>query len=240
MCSPFSARQLQLYLLRPNHEREHLVPPAEVEFVQRGPATMGRPDQRAPLRRRGEVDVGHRRRHRAERGRAERGRAVEVCIDELQLLIVVRIRVLVRARVIRIIHTASEVRVVEVRVLVIEAEGVPDLLAHHEIPPRRGVVRRGVEVRVVHLDYPLGDMAATEPDLRQPEPAIGTVLAVADLHAPAGRSATFRGVEPATIVVSSTVDWLQSVDVVARDESQTEDTLSPSLRVKGLLVRAQW
>src|SRR6266508_2460943 len=45
---------------------------------------------------------------------------------------------------------------------------------------------------------------------------------------------------PATIVVSSTVDLLQSLDVVARIESHCEDTLSPSLTVNGFAVRAQW
>src|SRR5215204_5128262 len=45
---------------------------------------------------------------------------------------------------------------------------------------------------------------------------------------------------PATIGVSSTVDLLQSEEVVFRILSQVEDTLSPSCSVNGLAVRAQW
>jgi len=45
---------------------------------------------------------------------------------------------------------------------------------------------------------------------------------------------------PFTIVVSRTVDALQSDDVVTRMGSQTELTLSPSLSVNGFAVRAQW
>jgi hypothetical protein len=46
--------------------------------------------------------------------------------------------------------------------------------------------------------------------------------------------------KPWTIVLSKTLDWLQSPDVVPRYESQALVTLSPSFNVNGLLVRAQW
>jgi hypothetical protein len=43
-----------------------------------------------------------------------------------------------------------------------------------------------------------------------------------------------------TMVVSRTVDLLQSLDVVARYESHWEVTLSRRTTVKGLAVRPQW
>jgi len=42
------------------------------------------------------------------------------------------------------------------------------------------------------------------------------------------------------MAVSRTVDLLQSEDVVVRTLPQPPETLSPSFRVNGLLVRAQW
>jgi hypothetical protein len=45
---------------------------------------------------------------------------------------------------------------------------------------------------------------------------------------------------PATTVVSNTDDLVQSDDAVASVASQAEETLSPSLTVNGLAVRAQW
>src|SRR5438034_1861816 len=45
---------------------------------------------------------------------------------------------------------------------------------------------------------------------------------------------------PATIVVSSIVDWLQSLEVLPRYGFQLDDRLSPNLTLNGLLVRAQW
>src|SRR6478735_2224590 len=50
----------------------------------------------------------------------------------------------------------------------------------------------------------------------------------------------FGRVEPATTVVSRTVDLVQSLLAPARLASQALETLSPSLTVNGLLVRAQW
>jgi hypothetical protein len=50
----------------------------------------------------------------------------------------------------------------------------------------------------------------------------------------------FGVVVPTTTVVSSTVDLLQSVEVVLRYDVQVEVRLSPSLSVNGFAVRAQW
>src|SRR5512138_2427563 len=45
---------------------------------------------------------------------------------------------------------------------------------------------------------------------------------------------------PATMVVSSTLDWLQSLEAVTSIASHCPDTLSPNFIVKGFAVRAQW
>ena len=166
---------------------------------------VGRPDQLAPLGRaqlgrRVEVDVIRRRRHLADGERADGGRAaVEVRVDYPQLLVIMGVRMLVAELVfncavwvVRVVHARPQVRVVERSVLVIEAECVADLLAHHEVSPRGGVVFRGVKVRVVELGDALRDVEATDPDLSQAEPAVIAVGGGADLHASAGGLAVLR------------------------------------------------
>src|SRR5919112_3960116 len=95
-------------------------------------------------------------------------------------------------RIVGVIHARTQVRVVVALVLVVEAEGVTDLLAHYQVPPRGLVVLRGIEVRVVQLGRGLRDVLAANPDLSDAQPAILAVGTVADLHPPTRRTAGIR------------------------------------------------
>src|SRR5215218_2323709 len=96
------------------------------------------------------------------------------------------------AWVVGVVHAGPEIGVVEVLVLMVEAEGVADLLAHYHLSPRGRVVLRGVEVSIVDLGSALHDVAAANPDLSQAEPAVGAIRCVADLHPPTCRTASGR------------------------------------------------
>src|SRR5215210_4894726 len=91
-------------------------------------------------------------------------------------------------RVIGVVHARPEVRVVGDLILVVEAEGVAELLAHHQLPARRCVVLWGAEVGAVHLGRGLRDVLAAGPYLSDAQPAILAVGTVADLHPPARRT----------------------------------------------------
>src|SRR6266516_5144918 len=100
-----------------------------------------------------------------------------MAVDDVDLLIVVRVgmqvaQLIVRAiRIAGVVHAGAEISVIEIRVLMIEAEGMADFLAHHELAPRRSVVLARIEVRVVDFDRPLYDVTATsDPDLRDAQP----------------------------------------------------------------------
>ena len=95
------------------------------------------------------------------------------------------------ARVVGVVHARPEIGVVEVLILMVEAEGVADLLAHHHLPPRGRVVLSGAEIRIVDLGSALHDVAAN-PDLSHAEPAVGAIRCVAHLHPPTCRSASSR------------------------------------------------
>ena len=58
-----------------------------------------------------------------------------------------------------------------VLILVIETEGVGDLLAYHMSPPLGRVVGGLVEVVVVHLGGRLRDVLSADPDRGDAEPA---------------------------------------------------------------------
>ena len=74
--------------------------------------------------------------------------AVDVC----QHLVIMVIRMLVASWVARVVHARAQVGIVEVLVLMMQPEVVPDLLAHDERSPRCCVVARaGRIVGVVHL-----------------------------------------------------------------------------------------
>lgn len=108
-------------------------------------------------------------------------------IDAAKLIVVALVRMLVRAWVIRVVHARPKVRVAKVLVLVIKPEGMPDLLADYYLAPGWSVVRTRVEVAVVQLDGACGDVISTDPDLRQPKPAVEAVPTVTDLHRPRSR-----------------------------------------------------
>src|SRR5215217_9472028 len=99
---------------------------------------------------------------------------------------------LVGCGIVSVVHARPEVRGVEVLVLVIETEGVADLLAHHQVPPCSGVVLCGVEVRIVDLGSALRDVLAADPDLGDAKPAVVAVGTVADLYPSTGRTAVLR------------------------------------------------
>src|SRR5690349_15342140 len=117
-------------------------------------------------------------------------RRIEVRIDRLELLEVVVVRMLVRRRVVRVVHAGPEIRIVEILVLMIETPRVSDFLAHHELSPLRCVVAECIRVvRVVQLHRGLRDVVTADPDLRDAEPAVLTVRIVADFHATRGWTA---------------------------------------------------
>src|SRR6266540_739637 len=124
---------------------------------------------------------------------ADGGRAVQMRIDYLQLFIVVRVRMLVRAWVIRVIHARSKIRVVKVLILVIKPKRMADLLARNEISPRRRIVGERVEICVVELDRALSNVIpASNPDLRDSQPAVIAIRGIANLDSSARRSAIPR------------------------------------------------
>lgn len=108
-------------------------------------------------------------------------------VDNIQLFEVVSVRsralcvCRIRACVRKVVH-ASILRAA-VGGLMIEPEGVSDLLTHHVQPLVRIVVLGSVKVRVVHLGRALRDVgAASDVNRSHPEPAIIAVSAIADLR----------------------------------------------------------
>jgi hypothetical protein len=75
---------------------------------------------------------------------------------------------------------------------VAKPEGVADLLARHQMSPAGRVVRRGVEVCIIHLGGTLHDVPTANPDRSQTEPAVPAILRVADLYPPTRRIASLR------------------------------------------------
>src|SRR5215213_3215780 len=93
------------------------------------------------------------------------------------------------ARVVGVVHARPEIGVVEDLVLMVEAEGMADLLTHHQVSPGGRVVLCGFEIRVVDLGSALHNVATVDPDLCYAEPAVGAIPIVADLHPPTSRTA---------------------------------------------------
>src|SRR5215211_4658920 len=109
-----------------------------------------------------------------------------------------RIRVLVgessicaqgAAWVVGVVHARPEIGVVEVLVLMVEAEGVADLLTHYHVSPSGRVVLFAFEICIVDFGSTLHDVATVDPDLGYAEPAVGAISIVADLHPPTTRTA---------------------------------------------------
>src|SRR5262245_48525431 len=93
--------------------------------------------------------------------RADRGESVKMSVDAYQLLIIMCIRMLIAGRPVGIagvVHTGTQVWIVEVLVLVIEAKIMSNLLTHHQATPGGSVVLSLVEIRIIHFGDSLGDM----------------------------------------------------------------------------------
>jgi len=173
--------------LCPDHERHEAVSVPEVSLERLRTSAARAVHQASPLRRGVHIE-----RVPARRQGASGVGGIEMRVNGFELLVVVLIRVLVRRRIARVIHAGPERGIVEVLVLVIEPERVTHLLAHYQLSPRRRVVRCGIEIGVVHLDGTLRDVAAADPDLRDAQPAVIAVRAVADLNTSRGRLAVAR------------------------------------------------
>lgn len=175
-------------LLRPDHVGIHAPAVAKVLHIGFHHAATLAAQQPPPLTGSRQLQIGHRRRHRRQRGTV-----VVVAVNGLQLRVVVSIGVLVAFRTTGVVHAGAEVFVIEVLVLMAQPEIVADLLAHHQLAPGRRIVAGGPEVAVVELGGALHDMAAAGPDLRQPQPAVIAVQRIADLDPAARRPATLGG-----------------------------------------------
>jgi hypothetical protein len=68
------------------------------------------------------------------------------------------VRVLVCRWIVRVVHARSQVRIVEILILVIQSQRVPNLLTRNQIPPRRSVISRRVEVSIVQFHCALRDV----------------------------------------------------------------------------------
>src|SRR5678816_4639779 len=97
---------------------------------------------------------------------------------------------LIRLRIARVVHAGVEIRVVEVFVLMIKAEGMANFLAGHEVAPRRRVIRCALKVTVVELRRALGDVdGVSDPDLGDAEPTVEAVWRDAHFNAAGLRTA---------------------------------------------------
>ncbi len=73
----------------------------------------------------------------------------------------------------------------------IKSESVADLLTHDKILPSCGVVWRAIKVSIVDFCYPLGNVAAADPNLSYSKPAVIAIFAVANFYASASCAAIF-------------------------------------------------
>src|SRR5262245_30023404 len=93
---------------------------------------------------------------------AQRSASVGGSVDAQQLIVITLVGTCIGRRSIGIagvIHTGPKVRIVEIRVMVVESKGMSDLLAGHQRTPRRGVILRSdAEVGVIELHRALGDV----------------------------------------------------------------------------------
>ena len=146
-----------------------------------------------------------------------------MAVDRFQLVVVVAVWLFVArpirsaaVRIVRVIHTGAEDRVVEGLVLMVEAEVVPDFLAHHQAPPRRGVVGRGIEVTVVEPRGGSGDVRAADGDPRHAEPAVAAVGPLHTSMRPVVALQLRERDSPGTLVRFRTVDALHSLIAVVQ------------------------
>ena len=164
--------------LRPNDEGEDFFFAGGFAYEERGFAIAAGADGLAPGTLIIVIYFGSAAYHALPYGRAP----IEMGINICQHSIIVLIRMLVRGWIIRIIHTGAEIGIVEVFILMIQPEGVPDFLTHHEIAPRWCIVCRRIEVRVVELGHSFGNVTAADPYLSEAEPAVVAVFVAAHFY----------------------------------------------------------
>lgn len=171
--------------------REYLIPAAKIKLIKGRLAIFRLPHLFTPVL----LIVKRELVHGCRRCLANRGRCVQMRINDEQLVVIMLIGMLIAGRsrrIIGVVHTGTQIKIRLGRILVVKAEGMPNLLAQDEIFPRRGVVRCGAKVGVIHLHRALCDVEAAHPDLGYPQPSRASVLAITDLHAPQGRIALCR------------------------------------------------
>ena len=89
----------------------------------------------------------------------------------------------------RVIHTGTEVWIVEILILMVKPKVMRNFLAHDKPPPGRSVVSGSVKIRIIHLGNGLSDMYTTSnPYLRDTKPAVVAVSGITGLDSPAGRT----------------------------------------------------
>src|SRR6266702_3684904 len=140
---------------------------------------------------------------RAGMSRSAQGPASRTGIgDAQQFIVVAPVGTCIGRRSIGIagvIHASSQILIVEIRVLVVEAESMSDLLAGYQSPPGWGVILRpGAEVRVIEFHCTLGNVVTCrQPDLGYAKPPGVAIGSAANFVAAAGR-ATVAGLRTAS------------------------------------------
>ncbi len=128
--------------LCPDDERDDTLAVRQIALENLRLAAMRDFDELSPFGRVVESRI------RLSRGRPDAREAVEVAVDDVQLLIVMCVRARVARRAVgitRVIHAGAQVGVVEIFVLVVETERVAHFLADDELSPTRCVVLSLVE-----------------------------------------------------------------------------------------------
>ena len=123
-------------------------------------------------------------------------------VDAQQFIVVAPVGTGVGGRPIGIagvIHTGPQIRIVEIRVLMVEAEGMSDLLAGHQCTPGwRVILRPGAEVCVIEFHCALGNVVTCgQPDLGDAKPP-GIAIGGATDFVAAARRATIATLRPAS------------------------------------------
>src|SRR5437867_2152813 len=142
-------------------------------------------------------------RARAGMSRSAQGRASRTgIVDAQQFIVVAPVGTGVGGRPIGIagvIHTGPQIRIVEIRVLMVEAKSMSDLLAGYQSPPGWSVILRpGAEVCVIEFHCTLDDVVTCrQPDLGYAKPP-GVAIGSAANFVAAARRATVTGLRAAS------------------------------------------
>lgn len=106
-------------------------------------------------------------------------------IDTGQLVVIMIVRVLVCRWIIGVIHTRTQVSIVEILVLVVQPQRVTYLLTRNQVSPRGRVVSRCVEVGIVQFHRALRNVFAADPNLSYPQPTVIAIRVVTYLYSAA-------------------------------------------------------